>query len=69
MPPLVLWDGIAVREDDPRLLEGAVGWLTVRTVEEVDAGDHMFFVGEIGSIERGPGRGSLVYLDRSYKGL
>jgi flavin reductase (DIM6/NTAB) family NADH-FMN oxidoreductase RutF len=69
VPPLVLWDGIAVRADDPRLLEGAVGWLTVRTVEEVDAGDHMFFVGKIGSIEPGPGRGSLVYLDRGYTGL
>jgi flavin reductase (DIM6/NTAB) family NADH-FMN oxidoreductase RutF len=69
VPPLVLWDGIPVREDDPRLLEGAVGWLLVRTVEEVDAGDHMFFVGAIQSLERGPGRGSLVYLDRRYTGL
>ncbi len=69
VPPLVLWDGIAVREDDPRLLEGAVGWLLVRTVDEVDAGDHMFFVGAIQSLERGRGRGSLVYLDRTYTGL
>jgi flavin reductase len=69
VPPLVLWDGIAVREDDPRLLEGAVGWLHVHTVEEVAAGDHTFFVGEVQSLERGPGRGSLVYLDRAYTGL
>ena len=69
VPPLVLWDGIAVREDDPRLLADAVGWLIVRTIQEVDAGDHMFFVGEIHSIEPGPGRGALVYLDRRYTGL
>lgn len=68
-PPLVLWDGIAVREGDPRLLEGAVGWLLVRTVQEVAAGDHTFFVGEIQSLERGPGKGSLVYLDRAYTPL
>ena len=69
VPPLVLWDGIAVREDDPRLLEGALGWLVVRTVAEVPAGDHMLFVGEIESLEQGPGRGSLVYLDRAYTPL
>jgi len=69
VPPLVLWDGIDVREDDPRLLVGAVGWLVVRTIDEVDAGDHMFFVGAIQSIEPGPGRGSLVYLDRAYTGI
>ena len=27
VPPLVLWNGIAVRDDDPRLLSGAAGWL------------------------------------------
>ena len=27
VPPLVLWDGIDVRDDDPRLLAGAAGWL------------------------------------------
>jgi 3-hydroxy-9,10-secoandrosta-1,3,5(10)-triene-9,17-dione monooxygenase reductase component len=69
VPPLVLWDGIAVRENDPRLLEDAVGWLLVRTIQEVDAGDHVFFIGEVQSIDRGPGKGSLVYLDRAYTGL
>jgi flavin reductase (DIM6/NTAB) family NADH-FMN oxidoreductase RutF len=69
VPPLVLWDGIAVRKDDPRLLEGAIGWLHVRTVNEVPAGDHTLFVGEIESLEHGQGRGSLVYLDRTYTPL
>ena len=69
VPPLVLWDGIPVRDDDPRLLQDAAGWLLVRTVEEVAAGDHTLFIGEVQSLERGPGRGSLVYLDRAYTGL
>ncbi len=69
VPPLVLWDGIEVREDDPRLLAGAVGWVVAGTVDEVAAGDHTFFVGAVRSLEPGPGRGSLVYYDRRYESL
>jgi flavin reductase (DIM6/NTAB) family NADH-FMN oxidoreductase RutF len=69
IPPIALWDGVAVRDDDPRLLTGAVGWLQARTVEEVAAGDHTVFIGEVLSIEQGPGRGALVYLHRDYHGL
>ena len=69
IPPIALWDGIAVREDDPRLLEGAVGWLHARTVAEVPAGDHTVFVGEVLSLDQGPGRGALVYLHRDYHAL
>ena len=66
VPPIALWDGIAVREDDPLLLEGAVGWVRARTVEEFPAGDHVVFVGAVESLELGPGRGALVYVDRRY---
>jgi flavin reductase (DIM6/NTAB) family NADH-FMN oxidoreductase RutF len=69
VPPIALWDGITVRDDDPRLLAGAVGWLQARTVQEVGAGDHTVFVGEVLSVEPGPGRGALVYLHRDYHGL
>ena len=69
IPPLILWDGVQVREDDPRLLEGAVGWLHTRTVAEIPAGDHTVFVGEVVSLEQGPGRGALVYLHRDYHAL
>jgi len=69
VPPIALWDGIPVRGDDPRLLEGAVGWLHARTVEEVPAGDHTVFIGEVDSIEQGPGRGALVYFGRDYHAL
>ena len=54
VPPIALWNGIEVREDDPRLLVGAVGWLTARTVDEVRTGDHTFFVGELQTLEEGP---------------
>ena len=69
VPPLVQWDGIAVREDDPRLLAGAVGWLVVRTVQAVDLGDHTFFVGEVQLLEHGDAPTSLVYLERRYAAL
>jgi flavin reductase (DIM6/NTAB) family NADH-FMN oxidoreductase RutF len=66
VPPLVLWDGIPVRDDDPRLIADAVGWLQVRTIQEVVTGDHTLFVGEVIELERGPATTSLVYLDRRY---
>jgi len=69
IPPIALWNGVAVQERDPRRLEGAVGWLDARTVQEVPAGDHTVFVGEVQRLEQGPGRGALVYLGRAYHAL
>jgi flavin reductase ActVB len=69
VPPIALWTGIAVRDDEPRFLAGAVGWLLAATVEEVRAGDHALFVGELRGLEHGPGAGALVYLDRRYHAL
>ena len=69
VPPIAQWDGIPVRSDDPHLLEGAVGWLQVRTVDEVAAGDHTVFVGEVEQIEQGPGHGALVYFGRTFHAL
>jgi flavin reductase (DIM6/NTAB) family NADH-FMN oxidoreductase RutF len=69
VPPIALWDGIDVREDDPRLLVGAAGWLVARTVQQVPTGDHTLFVGEILSIEEGTAGTSLIYLHRDYHGL
>jgi flavin reductase (DIM6/NTAB) family NADH-FMN oxidoreductase RutF len=69
VPPIALWDGIPVRDDDPRLLTGAVGWLLATTVEEVAAGDHTVFIGRVESVEQGPGRGALVYFARDYQSL
>jgi flavin reductase len=69
VPPIALWDGIPVREDDPRLLADAVGWLVVRAVERFATGDHSFFVGEIVSLEEGRAPESLVYVHRGYRAL
>ena len=33
VPPIAQWNGIPVREDDGRLLLGAVGWIVARTVQ------------------------------------
>jgi flavin reductase (DIM6/NTAB) family NADH-FMN oxidoreductase RutF len=66
VPPLVQWDGIPARADQPLLLEGAVGWILADTVQRVDVGDHVIFVGAVRSLEPGPGEGALVYLDRRY---
>jgi flavin reductase (DIM6/NTAB) family NADH-FMN oxidoreductase RutF len=69
VPPIALWNGIDVRDDDPRLLVGAAGWLTARTVEEIRTGDHTFFVGEILSLEEGRAATSLSYVHREYRSL
>ena len=66
VPPLLLWDGIDVRDDDPRLLAGAAGWLTAATVETIRTGDHTFFVGEVQSVELGTAATSLSYAHRGY---
>ena len=64
IPPVALWEGTAVR-DGARgpLIDGALGWLECRTVSEHDAGDHTIFVGQVESIELGPGGAGLVYRD------
>ncbi|MGH3004175.1 MAG: flavin reductase family protein [Gaiellaceae bacterium] len=69
VPPIALWNGIEVREDDPRLLAGAVGWAVVRTVDEILTGDHTFFVGELLSLEEGTAGTSLVWVHRGYAAL
>lgn len=69
VPPIALWDGIDVRDDDPRLLRGAVGWLIARTVDRVRTGDHTLFVGEVLGLKHGTAAESLVYVNRSYRSV
>jgi len=68
VPPIGLWNGIDTREGalGAPLLEGALGWIECRVATEHPAGDHTFFVGEVASVERGPGREALVHLRQSY---
>ena len=67
VPPIALWNGIGVRDDDPRLLAGAAGWLKARTVDELRTGDHTFFVGEVTDVEEGAAADSLTYVHRGYR--
>jgi flavin reductase len=69
VPPIALWNGIGVREDDPRLLTGAAGWFIARAVAEHRTGDHTFFVGEVLSVEVGSAADSLTYVHHSYKAV
>jgi flavin reductase (DIM6/NTAB) family NADH-FMN oxidoreductase RutF len=69
VPPIAMWVGIEVREDDPRLLAGAAGWLLATTVDQVAVGDHSLFVGAVDRLEEGRAPGSLVYLHSGYQAL
>ena len=70
VPPIALWEGVAVREAvGPPQLEGAVGWLRCRAVQEHETGDHSFFVGEVASAEPGAAEQPLVFHRQGYAGL
>jgi flavin reductase (DIM6/NTAB) family NADH-FMN oxidoreductase RutF len=69
VPPIALWDGIEVREDDERLIVAAAGWLRARTVDTFRTGDHTFFVGEVVWLEEGSAGTSLVYVHRGYESV
>jgi flavin reductase (DIM6/NTAB) family NADH-FMN oxidoreductase RutF len=67
VPPIALWEGIAVRDcGGPPLLGDALGWLTGELVEEMATGEDTFFVGAVDSIEDGVPARPLVYVDQRY---
>jgi flavin reductase (DIM6/NTAB) family NADH-FMN oxidoreductase RutF len=71
VPPFAHWHGVRTREGaaGAPLLEGALGWLDCRVVEEHEAGDHTLFVGEVLSAERGRGGAALVRVGGGYVSL
>jgi flavin reductase (DIM6/NTAB) family NADH-FMN oxidoreductase RutF len=67
VPPIALWEGIALRDaDGPPLLEDALAWLRCSVRDEHETGDHTLFVGEVTEAEQGRAERALVYLDRRY---
>jgi flavin reductase (DIM6/NTAB) family NADH-FMN oxidoreductase RutF len=68
VPPLAHWHGIPLLEDTegPPLIANALGWLDCETRDQVDAGDHTFFVAEVRNAERGRSGPPLVYLNQRY---
>jgi flavin reductase (DIM6/NTAB) family NADH-FMN oxidoreductase RutF len=70
VPPLVLWNGIPLREcDGPPQIEGALGWLACRRLHELEVGTHTFFVGEVLTLEQGAPGPALLYSERTYHAL
>lgn len=67
VPPLVMWNGVDVRDGDgPPLIERALGWIVCRRGDTLPVGDHTFFVGEVERVELGRGAAALVYARRGY---
>jgi flavin reductase (DIM6/NTAB) family NADH-FMN oxidoreductase RutF len=67
VPPIVMWQGIAVRDrPGPPLLDDALGWIVCRRGPDYAVGDHTLFVGEVESVELGRDAAGLAYLRRSY---
>jgi flavin reductase (DIM6/NTAB) family NADH-FMN oxidoreductase RutF len=68
VPPIALWEGIAVREGSTGLplLADALAWLECRVAGEHRVGDHTLFVGEVVTAEEGPSGTALVYREHGY---
>jgi flavin reductase (DIM6/NTAB) family NADH-FMN oxidoreductase RutF len=61
VPPIGMWEGIAVRaESGAPLLEAALGWLVCAVRHHVATGTHTFFVAEVLAAEPGVDATPLV---------
>lgn len=71
VPPIAMWSGIRVRETElgPPLIDGAIGWLVCRRVQDVPVGDHTLFVGEVLRAEPGRDGPALAYVGQRYVSL
>ena len=70
VPPLVLWNGIPLREaDGPPQIADALGWLRCRTVHTHEVATHTFFIGEVTEVEHGRDGPALVYANQRYHTL
>ncbi len=71
VPPIALWHGVSSRQGltGAPLLEGAAGWVECRITDELETGDHTFFVGEAVSVELGEASRPLVHVEAGYRAL
>jgi flavin reductase (DIM6/NTAB) family NADH-FMN oxidoreductase RutF len=71
VPPLAHWHGIEWREGSlgAPLLEGALGWVEARLVDEHETGDHTLFVGGVVLVEQGRPGPALVHVGQGYVSL
>jgi flavin reductase (DIM6/NTAB) family NADH-FMN oxidoreductase RutF len=71
VPPLAHWHGIERRvgTTGAPLVEGALGWIEARLVDEHETGDHTLFVGGVISVEHGRSGPALVRAGGGYAAL
>jgi flavin reductase (DIM6/NTAB) family NADH-FMN oxidoreductase RutF len=75
VPPIALWERIPLRDAadtpaGPPQLEGAAAWLRCRLTEELQTGDHTFFVAAVEGAEPGPADARpLVFHGQAYAAL
>jgi flavin reductase (DIM6/NTAB) family NADH-FMN oxidoreductase RutF len=69
VPPIGMWAGIATRDgtNGAPLLEGALGWLECRLVDELQTGTHTLFVCEVLSAEPGASVAPLIRLEGVFR--
>jgi flavin reductase (DIM6/NTAB) family NADH-FMN oxidoreductase RutF len=69
VPPIGMWKGVAARDGElgAPLLDGALGWLECRLADELAAGTHTFFVGEVVRAEPGDDALPLVRLAGTFR--
>jgi flavin reductase (DIM6/NTAB) family NADH-FMN oxidoreductase RutF len=70
IPPLAHWHGIDWHDGAiAPLLDGALGWIEARVVDEHETGDHTLFVGGVVSVEAGRSGPALVHVGQGYAPL
>lgn len=71
VPPLAHWHGIERRTGTTGapLLDGALGWIEARLVDEHETGDHTLFVGGVVTVEHGRPGPALVHVGQGYAAL
>ena len=57
------------RRAGPPQLAGAAAWLRGRVAQELETGDHTFFVAAVDAAEPGPAGAPLVLHDQAYAAL
>lgn len=69
VPPIGMWKGVAARSGElgAPLLDGALGWLECRLVDELATGTHTFFVGEVVAATKGVEGAPLLRLGGTFR--
>jgi flavin reductase (DIM6/NTAB) family NADH-FMN oxidoreductase RutF len=69
VPPIGMWKGVAATDGTlgAPLLDGALGWLECRLADEIAAGTHTFFVGEVVAAEEGREAAPLLRLGGTFR--